>query len=170
MIVRMNRIVPNKLAIREALLDHIRADLAGLAESQRASQDGATHEESRAENSKDTRSLESSYLARGLAERVIDLERSLTAVSALRFKETGVESVVVITALVSLEEEATGEFGHYFLIPMAGGIKLPVGDFEVRTLTPVAPLGRALLGIGVDDEVELQTPQGVRRLVVKHVS
>ena len=43
--------------------------LAGMTQSQKGTQAGAVHEETRAEDPKDTRATEASYLARGLAGR-----------------------------------------------------------------------------------------------------
>ena len=49
----------------------------------------------------------------------------------------------------------------------AGGEHLTLGDAEgaeqsIQTLTPTSPLGRALLGLGVGDEAEVESPQGPR--------
>ena len=43
----------------------VAADLASLQRAHRATVEGATHEEAKPENDKDTRALEQSYLARG---------------------------------------------------------------------------------------------------------
>jgi len=42
--------------------------------AQRTVVEGATHEENKPENDKDTRALEQSYLARGQAQRVVELQ------------------------------------------------------------------------------------------------
>ena len=61
----------------------VEADLAALIRRQQDTQEAATHEENRSEHAKDTRATEQSYLARGLAERVEDLQRTSDALAAL---------------------------------------------------------------------------------------
>ena len=63
----------DKAALLKALRDRMAAALDDLERSQKATQAGATHEETRAEGPKDMRSTEASYLARGLAGRVVEL-------------------------------------------------------------------------------------------------
>ena len=64
----------DKAAVLCALRERVGADLDALVRRQRDVQAGAVHEEKRAEHAKDTRATEQSYLARGLAERVAELE------------------------------------------------------------------------------------------------
>ena len=61
---------PDKNELIEALRARVTAELRTLRESQRAAQEGATHEETRQEDPKDTRAIEAQYVSRGLAERV----------------------------------------------------------------------------------------------------
>ena len=59
-----------KQALRDELLAALAASLATARDAHAAAVEGATHGEARAENDKDTRGLEQSYLARGQAQRV----------------------------------------------------------------------------------------------------
>jgi transcription elongation GreA/GreB family factor len=38
-----------------------------------------------------------------------------------------------------------------------------LGDPDTITVTPDSPTGRALMGKGADDEIEVATPSGTRR-------
>ncbi len=60
----------DKRAIVAAVIARMAADLDRLETSQRATQDGATHSETKADSDKDTRAIEAQYLARGLGMRV----------------------------------------------------------------------------------------------------
>ena len=154
----------DKRRILQALRDRLAADLAGLTRSQQASQAGATHAEARPENDKDTRALEATYLARGLAGRVVALEAALVAVDALKMRDFGLDDPIALCALVTLES-ASG-CAHYFVVPSGGGIHLQVDGLEVLTVTPKAPVGPALIGKHCDDDVDVQTPQGKREYTV----
>src|ERR1700761_8976870 len=73
---------PNKPEILKLLSEQVSADLAVMSAAQRTVVDGATHEENRPENDKDTRALEQSYLARGQAQRVVELQDALNKLKA----------------------------------------------------------------------------------------
>jgi transcription elongation GreA/GreB family factor len=142
------------LALLRARLDD---SLRSFAASQGEVQAGAVHEEARQEDPKDTRGIEASYLARGLAERVELLQEAIGRLARLHLAEFGPEDPIAPGALVGLSEE-DGSEAVYFVVPVAGGERLDVDGATVRTLTPASPLGRALVGKERDDEIELQLP------------
>ena len=158
----------DKAHVRAALVAHLERDLAVATEAQRRTQRGATHEESKPENEKDTRAIESSSLARGQAQRVVELTGELTIASALELRRFDGQSPIAVSALVGLDDGERTSF--YFLSPAGGGLTLDVDGVPVRVLTPQAPLGRALLGQTLGSDVEVRTPQGLRQYSVASVS
>jgi hypothetical protein len=150
----------DKASVLAALRERLQHDLAAAAESQQRTQSGATHEESRPENEKDTRALESSYLARGQAQRVIELSSALASLSGLSLREFDSTAAVLLSALVTLEDGKGTQL--YFLAPVGGGLTLSLEGVSVRVITPESPLGRALIGRRVNDDIEVPTPQGLR--------
>jgi transcription elongation GreA/GreB family factor len=156
-----------KSRVRAVLVARLERDLAVVAEAQRRTQRGATHEESKPENDKDTRALESSYLARGQAQRVVELTNELALASALELRRFDDGSPITVSALVELDDGERSSF--YFLSPVGGGLTLDVDGVAVRVLTPQAPLGRALLGQALGSDVEVMTPQGLRQYSVAGV-
>jgi hypothetical protein len=170
---------------KQALLGDLRArvaqDLTALERRQRDAQAGSTHEESRSEHAKDTRATEQSYLARGLAERVEALRRATAALASMALCNFADDDPIAVTALVSISTRGGGDEsgdgdangadgGTWWLIPAAGGFELPHGGGVVRTLTPTSPLGRALLGLVVDDQGVFRTPRGEREFRVRGVA
>jgi transcription elongation GreA/GreB family factor len=147
---------PNKKALAEALRNRVDQELLTLRESQQAAQDGAIHEEARQEDPKDTRAIEAQYVARGLAERVEDLQKTVAVLAHMRLDAFGPEDPIDLSALVGLKD---GEVEKtYFLVPVAGGETLDMQGRSVQTLTPGSPLGLALSGKLVDDDIELDLP------------
>ena len=146
------------LAVLEAALDAARAAHAAAIE-------GATHAEAKAENDKDTRGLEQSYLARGVAQRVVDLENGVADVTRLELRTFRPDDPVAMSALVTADEG--GEEQRFFLAPAGGGSVLAGG---VQVLTTSSPLGRALLGKRVDEEIELKLPGKTRSLVISAIA
>jgi len=119
--------------------------------------EGAIHDDARPENDKDTRGLEQSYLARGIAQRVAELEGAVAAITALVPQRL---ARVAVGALVTVEDD--GRERVFLVAQHGGGIELPD---EVTVLTPSSPIGRAVLGRRVDDDCEV-TVGGARRTLV----
>ena len=147
---------PDKTALLDALRERINGELRALRDSQRAAQDGATHEETRQEDPKDTRAIEAQYVARGLAERVEELQDTLAELARMRLDSFEEDDAIALSALVGTDDG--GDERIYFLVPIAGGETLSLDGTEIRTLTPASPLGRALSGRHVDDEIVLELP------------
>jgi transcription elongation GreA/GreB family factor len=136
--------------MRDELVAQLEAQLATARAAHAAAIEGATHPEAKAENDKDTRGLEQSYIARGQAQRVAELEAAIDAVKAMQLRTFGDDAAVAISALVVVDED--GDAHRYWLAPHGGGATL-AGDVSVVTLG--SPLGRALLGKHAGDEIEL---------------
>ena len=129
-----------------------------ILRAQRTTQAGATHEESRPENDKDTRALESTYLARGLAERVVQLEKEAHALRTMQIRDFSNDDPVALSALARVEYEDGDVL--YLVSPAGGGLKLAWESQPISVVTTQAPIGRALLGKYCDEDVEIATPQG----------
>ena len=143
----------DKPALIRALCEQLEAEIARATESAARTREGATHEEARPENDKDTRALEASYLARGQAQRVVDLQVALKQVQFMELRSFGEDDAIDVSALVQLE--ADDDTRWYFIAPAGGGKKLQLGAAQIDVLTPQAPLGRALIGRYVGDEITL---------------
>ena len=158
---------------KQALLERLRVgvaeELARALTAQRETQRGATHEEARPENDKDTRALEASYLARGLSERVATLQNDVAALAVLKVRAFADDQPVALSALVTLQALDGGAASHYFLVPAAGGLRFSIDGETITTVTPQAPLGHALLGAYLGDEVTVQTHKGPRVMAIERV-
>jgi len=151
-----------KPALKAELIAQLEASLASARAAHASAIEGSTHEEARAENDKDTRGLEQSYLARGQAQRVAELEAAVGDVTALALRTFTASSVVALSALVTTDDDQT-----FFIAPAGGGCVLAGG---VQVVTPSSPLGRALLGKRIDDDVELQLPGKLRTFAIVDLS
>ena len=155
----------DKKALKEELMSQLRATLDRSRAAHAAATEGATHSEARPENDKDTRGLELSYLARGQAQRVAELQIVLGAVSEMRLRPFLRTDAISVGALVRVEED--GSIQDLLFAEHGGGVVLS-GD--VHVVTPNSPLGRALLGRHEGDEVEVRLPGRVRVLSVSSIS
>jgi transcription elongation GreA/GreB family factor len=154
-----------KQHIHAELLARVAADLGAAERAHRATCEGATHEEAKPENDKDTRALEQSYLARGQARRVEELRAGVAALEGMRLAVLAEDAAVVLGALVDLSEE--GDETVVFLAPCGGGSTLAGG--AVQVVTPQSPLGRVLLGKRQGDECEVAVAGKTREIAIARV-
>ncbi len=154
-----------KEALRTELVAQLTAQLATAQAAHAAAIEGATHAEAKPENDKDTRGLEQSYLARGQAQRVAELEAAVADTSKLNLRVFTARDPVAITAVVTVDED--GVEHRFFVVPHGGGNVL-AGTIQV--VTPTSPLGRALLGKRIDDELEIVLPGKTRSLSITAIA
>ena len=157
--------LPPKLALKEELVRIVAADLETRERAHRATLEGATHEEAKPENDKDTRALEQSYLARGEAARVEEMREGLAAAKAMVVRAFALGEPVAVGALVATEQH--GATTVLLLAPSGGGTRLATG--AVQVVTPQSPLGRALLGKRAGDEFELAVAGRSREIAILSV-
>jgi transcription elongation GreA/GreB family factor len=151
-----------KDALRDELARLLAADLDTRERAHRAAREGATHDEARAENDKDTRALEQSYLARGEAARVEQLRVALAEVRAMPLRSFHGDERAALGALVTVQED--GEELVLWLAPQGGGSRL--ADRRVQVVTPASPLGRAILGKVVGDDLTVAVAGRTRELSI----
>jgi len=151
-----------KADLKAELLHLLEDQLAIARAAHAAATEGAISDEARAENDKDTRGLEQSYLARGHAQRVADLETAVTVVAAMNI---GPMKKVAVGARVVIEED--GRERTLFVAAHGGGLTLG-GDITV--VTPTSPMGRALHGKLADDDCELVAGGAQRTLTIVEVA
>jgi transcription elongation GreA/GreB family factor len=156
--MRHVRPLQDKAALKRELLAQLEAQLASARAAHTSAIEGAIDDEARPENDKDTRGLEQSYLARGHAQRVAELETAITVVEAMT---TAKSARVALGAVVTVEEDDRER--TLYIAPHGGGLVL---EGEITVVTPTSPMGRALLGKQVDDECELHAGGAQRTLTV----
>lgn len=150
----------DKRRLMATLLGQLRNDLAIATAAQQDAQSGATHAEAKPENDKDTRATEASYLARGQAQRVRDLESELSRLEGLGTPDFSGGRPIGLGAAVKLE--TAGAARWYLLSPAGAGMTIEESGESVRVISPKGPLGRGLLGCAVGDELEVESPLGLR--------
>jgi hypothetical protein len=151
---------PDKRKVIEALLQHLSGLTDQATKAANATREGATHPEAKPENEKDTRALEQSYLARGQAVRVAELNEQLQLLRFMPVRSFEARDAVAVGALVTLTCDKDVRF--VFLASCGGGVELSIDGVVVFVVTAQSPLGARVRGREVGDEVEL-VARGVRR-------
>jgi transcription elongation GreA/GreB family factor len=159
----------DKQRVLHVLRSRLTERLRDLTDSQKGVQAGAVHEETRAEDPKDTRATEASYLARGLAQRVGELESGVARLQILHPRRFGPDDAIALSALVGLKDEAGG-CSVVFLVPGGAGETLSIDGQAIQPVTPGSPLGRALIGCRAGDEVEVELPGAIQQFAISWVA
>ena len=155
----------NKTELKEELVALVAADLDTLERAHRSTMEGATHEQAKPENDKDTRALEQSYLARGQAKRAEELREGLAALRRMETEAFAEGQPVGVGAVVRVEER--NRHVVFLIAPCGGGSRLAKG--LVQVVTPRSPLGEALIGKRVGDDCEVLTGGNRREFEIVRV-
>ncbi len=155
-------------AYLHAVIRILQAELEAVERRALAAAEGATHEESRPEDPKDTRGLETSYLAHGLAERAKSLQSDIDTLRFLSVGPFDSSSPIGAGAVVELEDEK-GEVKTLMVLPCAGGTQAQCDGQTVRVVTPQSPLGNALLERREGDDIQVRIAGALREYVVHKV-
>lgn len=140
----------DKHSLLAQLITQLQHDLDLATAAADSAHADATHAESVAETQYDTLGLEASYLAAGHSRRVDELRSALQRLRVLQIRERDEAIGIQLTSLIWLENPQ-GQNRCLFLLPEGAGVSLG----EVTVITPQAPLGRALLGAQIDDELHV---------------
>ena len=140
-----------KSALRNAILQKLREELARQTVAAALARDEAISEESQPENKWDTHSQEAAYLAEGQARLVGEIGQSIELYETLALPDFNSHDPIALGAVVGLEgPEGTN---WYFVGPRGGGVEIDVAGRHVLVVTPLSPLGRELIGKHRDDDV-----------------
>jgi len=101
----------------------------------------------------DSTAIESAWVADGLSRALAEKRRNIELLFNLRMVKICDRIVISSVVTLEIEDKVTPSIKSYFIVPVASGYKLETDERVVFTLTPEAPLGRALLEKKVGDEV-----------------
>jgi transcription elongation GreA/GreB family factor len=91
----------------------------------------------------------------------------------LQWKPTALpaNAAIAIGAIVEIEDADTGEGRTFFLAPVGAGTTLtgPGGDGHLSVVTPVSPIGKAVLGRRTGDVVDVTIEGELREWQITYV-
>ncbi|CAD5107334.1 GreA/GreB family elongation factor [Zestomonas carbonaria] len=157
-----------KAELLDLIIATLQNDLALAVRAAQSAHEAATHEENIAENKYDTLGLEAAYLAAGQSRRVEEIRQALAAYRNLPLRPFDARQGIQLGAWVVLVDDQ-GVEQQFFLGPDGAGLKVRLGDSEVRVISPRAPLGQGLLGKGEGDEVSIGSGRQARSLEILRV-
>ncbi|VAW69976.1 Transcription elongation factor [hydrothermal vent metagenome] len=145
----------NKQDLLKQIVHALKQVHQGAVDAASRAHDTATAQENEAENKYDTLGLEAAYLAHGQSQRVAECEVDLLAFDKLMLKRVATHLQGVSSGALFILKDEQGVEQTLFLGPAAGGLKISYMGRDVLVITPSAPLGKAVLGCLVGDEVDV---------------
>jgi transcription elongation GreA/GreB family factor len=144
------------------LVDQLRAQLARSARAALAARDGAACEardgatpDEKREDARAAHQL--ATMGKAQQRRAQQALAESDALTAFRPQPLPAIAAVALGAIVEIESDDTGEGRTFFLAPVGAGITLtgPGGDGLLSVVTPMSPIGRAVLGRRAGDVVDV---------------
>ena len=113
----------------------------------------STDEESVAETQYDTLAIEAGYLAEGQSQRANALAQEKLALESLT-EQTACRGHVRLGSLAQLANDEDNN-AWFYIAPACAGYRTTIDGHEITVITPESPMGAALVGKAIDDEIEI---------------
>jgi transcription elongation GreA/GreB family factor len=161
----------DKRFLVEQLSERLREASHVARKASQAAADVAREGATPAEKREDARTaLEFGALAKGQKDRADRMAAELGTLAIFCPKKFSPQTPISLGAVVEVED---GESGRtFFLAPVGAGIELtgPGGDGFLSVVTPVSPIGKAVLGRKVGDSVEVTIQDEPREWTITYVA
>jgi transcription elongation GreA/GreB family factor len=160
----------DKQFLVEQLSEHLRQSASVAKKASQAAAEIARDGATPAEKREDARvALEFSGLAKGQTARAARVAAEISTLEVFRPAKLAPKGPIALGAIVEVED---GEMGRtFFLAPVGAGVELtgPGGDGFLSVVTPISPIGKAVLGKRVGDTVEVMVQDEAREWTITYV-
>jgi transcription elongation GreA/GreB family factor len=148
----------DKTALVAQLQAKIRDQLLVVRRAEGDAREGARDLATEQEKREDSRyALEFGALAAGHDKRMRQLSEDRDALDNLRLRPFKKTDAIGLGALVEIEDEEGREGRTFLVLPVGAGSELtgPDGDGLISVVTPASPIGRAVMGKRLGDDLEV---------------
>lgn len=151
----MNDLGLDKAKLLQAVIDGMEETLRRMDSGYAAARQATLDSPHVMKSKREVTGIEASYLANGLAQNIQEREHELRVLRSLHLPEAPTR--VALGCLVGVGPLEGPVECLYFLLPVCGGMAVPLADGErsIRILTPGAPVAKALLGKQLGEDVAL---------------
>lgn len=145
-----------------------RAALSARDAAAAEARDGATPEEKR-EDARAAHQLQS--FGKASQRRAQQALADVDALATFRPTAMAETARVAVGAIVEIEDADSGEGRTFFLAPVGAGVTLtgPGGDGHLSVVTPMSPIGKAVLGKRTGEVVDVTVDGDVREWQITYV-
>ena len=160
----------DKKFLVDQLVAQLRESAAVARKAGQAAADEAREGATPAEKRENARvAMEFAGLARGQKERAGRAAAELSTLETFRPPPLPSGAAIAVGAIVEVEDGTQGR--TFFLAPVGAGVELngPGGDGFLSVVTPVSPIGKAVLGRRVGDTVAVLVQGEPREWTITYV-
>lgn len=145
-----------------------RAALSSRNAAAAEARDGATPDEKR-EDARAAHQLAS--LGRAQQKRAQQALADVDSLGQFRPAALAETAKISVGAIVEVEDAESGEGRTFFLAPVGAGMTLtgPGGDGHLSVVTPVSPIGKAVLGRRTGEVIDITVDGDVREWAITYV-
>lgn len=146
-----------------------RAALAARDAAAAEARDGATPDEKR-EDARAAHQL--AGLGRASQNRAKQALAEVDALATFKPGPLDVHARISVGAIVEIEDTDTREGRTFFLAPVGAGVMLtgPGGDGHLSVVTPISPIGRAVIGKRTGETVDVTVDGDIREWEITFVA
>lgn len=144
----------NKQTLVKIIIADLQKELLQAQQAANEAHAAAVDDQSVAETQYDTLAIEASYLAEGQSRRVQEYQLAIDDFNVLICNDHTPSDKVILSSLVQLANDV--DMSTWFFIgPAAGGFRCKLEQQHITVITPQSPMGMALLGKQLDDDIEV---------------
>ncbi|MBA6293254.1 hypothetical protein H4J58_07585 [Colwellia sp. MB3u-70] len=149
----------NKNSIIGQITEQLQQELVLALVAANNAHKAATNDQSVAETQYDTLAIEQSYLAEGQSRRVDEIRYAIKRLQSIPLAALQKKIQISIGSVVQLEKDIDKQ-QWFFLAPAAGGYRCKLAmqsnTINIVVITPQSPIGAAMMGKVLDDEISIQ--------------
>ncbi|WDE11447.1 hypothetical protein [Thalassomonas haliotis] len=141
-----------KKPLTEKIIRHLQNELENAVRAAEEAHLAATDDQSVAETQYDTLAIEAGYLAEGQSRRIVEFQNALAAYQQLELPAYNEKTGITLGHLVQLDGDTANKH-WFFLGPGAAGYRTNIEGQSFTVITPHSPMGQALLGKFIYDDI-----------------
>jgi len=115
----------------------------------------------------ETQGIETGYLAEGHAKRLMELSSDLQRFHVFENKVSNKDDLILVGSLVGLKGDAGMEY--YFISPVAALGSIEVDGRKIKVISESSPMGRELVGLSINDSVEIEILDRSESFIVREI-
>ena len=151
----------NKEKIFQHIIEKLDEEFVVQSQIVESTKSEAIHGDMKQEGKYDTRRIEASYLAGAQARRFKELEQDLFKLKRFNINDYDNDDEITIGSLFHLNADL------YLLTPMQRGLSINFMNHQISIISAHSPIGIEAMGLNVGDEVEVETPGGIKFFEIK---
>ncbi|WDD98676.1 hypothetical protein SG35_026100 [Thalassomonas actiniarum] len=142
----------HKQSLIEKIIRHLQTELENAVQAAEKAHLAATDDQSVAETQYDTLAIEAAYLAEGQSRRIVEFQNALAAYQQLELTPYSEKTGIGLGHLIQLDGDM--DKAHWFFLgPAAAGYRTQIEEQSITVITPHSPMGQALSGKFIDDDI-----------------